>query len=203
MGLANPSDQSAQIMIKPVNSKHLQKKTALFSAIFPMILRLALKLMIARFLGFVSLESKSVVIFTAILCELTLDMFCRLIICQWKIWFKYFLGVTISMEPTVCFDRACNPPFIAKGRISKSFSVTTNNKSIGELVGSPKFENVGQWNGIGAIYFEFVNQTGTGAPVTFALPYDSQIKTYPLVNEIVLLFFLPNQQQGQITANKS
>ena len=49
----------------------------------------------------------------------------------------------------------------------------------------PKFENVGQWNGIGAIYFEFVNQTGTGAPVTFALPYDSQIKTYPLVNEIV------------------
>ena len=67
----------------------------------------------------------------------------------------------------------------------------------------PKFENVGQWNGIGAIYFEFVNQTGTGAPVTFALPYDSQIKTYPLVNEIVLLFFLPNQQQGQITANKS
>ncbi len=91
MGLANPSDQSAQIMIKPVNSKHLQKKTALFSAIFPMILRLALKLMIARFLGFVSLESKSVVIFTAILCELTLDMFCRLIICQWKIWFKYFL----------------------------------------------------------------------------------------------------------------
>jgi hypothetical protein len=67
----------------------------------------------------------------------------------------------------------------------------------------PKFNNVGQWNGIGAIYFEFVNQTGTGAPVTFALPYDSQIKTYPLVNEIVLLFFLPNQQQGQITANKS
>lgn len=67
----------------------------------------------------------------------------------------------------------------------------------------PKFENVGQWNGIGAIYFEFVNQTGTGAPVTFALPYDSQIKTYPLINEIVLLFFLPNQQQGKITANKS
>jgi hypothetical protein len=92
VGLANPSDQSAQIKIQPVNSKHPQKKTALFSVISPMILRLALKLMIARFLGFVSLQSKSFVIFTAIICELTLDMFCRLIICQRKIWFKYSLG---------------------------------------------------------------------------------------------------------------
>ncbi len=91
-GLANLSDQSAQIKIQPVNSKHHQKKTALFSVIFLMILRLALKLMISRSLDFVSLESKYVVIFTVIPCELTLDMFCRLIICQWKIWFKYFLG---------------------------------------------------------------------------------------------------------------
>jgi hypothetical protein len=67
----------------------------------------------------------------------------------------------------------------------------------------PKFENVGQWNGIGAIFYEFLNQSGTGNVQNFALPYDSQIKTYPLVNEIVLLFSLPNQQMGQNTSNQS
>ena len=67
----------------------------------------------------------------------------------------------------------------------------------------PKFDNVGQWNGIGAIFYEFLNQSGTGNVQNFALPYDSQIKTYPLVNEIVLLFSLPNQQMGQNTANQS
>jgi hypothetical protein len=67
----------------------------------------------------------------------------------------------------------------------------------------PKFDNVGQWNGIGAIFYEFLNQSGTGNVQNFALPYDSQIKTYPLVNEIVLLFSLPNQQMGQNTSNQS
>jgi hypothetical protein len=67
----------------------------------------------------------------------------------------------------------------------------------------PKFSNVGQWNGIGAIFYEMLNQSGTGTVSSFALPYDSQIKTYPLVNEIVLLFSLPNQQMGQNTSNQS
>lgn len=60
----------------------------------------------------------------------------------------------------------------------------------------PKFNLVGQWNGIGAIYYEFVNQSGTGTE-NYALPYDSQLKTYPLVNEIVLMFSLPNQNIGK------
>jgi hypothetical protein len=67
----------------------------------------------------------------------------------------------------------------------------------------PKFNNVGQWNGIGAIYYEILNQSGTGNVQSFALPYDAQQKTYPLVNEIVLLFSLPNQQMGQNTSNQS
>lgn len=67
----------------------------------------------------------------------------------------------------------------------------------------PKFGDVGQWNGIGAIFYEFVNQSATLTSINFALPYDSQIKTYPLVNEIVLLFSLPNQQIGQNTSNQS
>jgi hypothetical protein len=67
----------------------------------------------------------------------------------------------------------------------------------------PKFKDVGQWNGIGAIFYEFVNQSGTTTNLSYALPYDSQQKTYPLVNEIVLLFSLPNQQIGVNTANQS
>lgn len=67
----------------------------------------------------------------------------------------------------------------------------------------PKFKDVGEWNGIGAIYYQFVNQSGTTSEISYALPYDSQIKTYPLVNEIVLLFSLPNQQMGINTANQS
>jgi hypothetical protein len=66
----------------------------------------------------------------------------------------------------------------------------------------PKFNDVGQWNGIGAIFFEIVNQSGT-PNFSYALPYDSQLKTYPLINEIVLLFSLPNQLIGTNTASKS
>jgi hypothetical protein len=67
----------------------------------------------------------------------------------------------------------------------------------------PKFNSVGQWNGIGAIFYELVNQSGTATTFTYALPYDSQLKTYPLINEIVLLFSLPNQQMGTNTASTS
>jgi len=67
----------------------------------------------------------------------------------------------------------------------------------------PKFKDVGEWNGIGAIFYQFVNQSGTTSEISYALPYDSQLKTYPLVNEIVLLFSLPNQQIGVNTANQS
>lgn len=67
----------------------------------------------------------------------------------------------------------------------------------------PKYKDVGQWNGIGAIFYEFVNNSGTTSNLSYALPYDSQQKTYPLVNEIVLLFSLPNQQMGVNTANQS
>jgi hypothetical protein len=67
----------------------------------------------------------------------------------------------------------------------------------------PKFKDVGEWNGIGAIFYQFVNQSGTTTNSSYALPYDSQQKIYPLVNEIVLLFSLPNQQMGVNTANQS
>jgi hypothetical protein len=62
---------------------------------------------------------------------------------------------------------------------------------------------VGQWNGIGAIFYEIVNKSGTGKSYpNFALPYDAQLKTYPLINEIVLLISLPNHSSmGLVSSN--
>ena len=65
------------------------------------------------------------------------------------------------------------------------------------------YELVGQWNGIGAIFYEIVNKSGTKSYPNFALPYDSQLKTYPLINEIVLLISLPNQSIGFVSSNES
>jgi hypothetical protein len=65
------------------------------------------------------------------------------------------------------------------------------------------YELVGQWNGIGAIFYEIVNKSGTKSYPNFALPYDSQLKTYPLINEIVLLISLPNQSIGLVSSNES
>jgi hypothetical protein len=65
------------------------------------------------------------------------------------------------------------------------------------------YGNVGEWNGIGAIFYEIVNKSGTKSYPNFALPYDSQLKTYPLINEIVLLISLPNQSMGLVSSNES
>jgi hypothetical protein len=60
----------------------------------------------------------------------------------------------------------------------------------------PQFNIVGQYNGIGAIFYEIVNAVGKTSGNNFALPYNAQLKTYPLVNEIVLLINSPSSQQG-------
>ena len=67
----------------------------------------------------------------------------------------------------------------------------------------PKWDIVGEWNGIGAIFYEIVNKSATGTATNYALPYDAQLKTYPLVNEIVLLFSLPDNGMGLSTDSES
>jgi hypothetical protein len=56
----------------------------------------------------------------------------------------------------------------------------------------PKFLSVGEWNGIGTIFFEPLD----GSAITtnnYAYPIFPQIKMYPLVNEIVLLSVIPSK----------
>jgi len=68
----------------------------------------------------------------------------------------------------------------------------------------PEFKTVGEYNGIGAIYYEKVNDSGTKTNGTnFALPYDPQLKTYPLINEYVILINIPNNQTGELSSSTS
>ena len=65
----------------------------------------------------------------------------------------------------------------------------------------PKFDEVGQWNGVGTIFFQTTDglTTATGSEST-AKPALTNIKCYPLINEVVYLFTLPTpetQNNGQ------
>jgi len=62
----------------------------------------------------------------------------------------------------------------------------------------PKFKTYGEWNGIGTIFYDSVTNptlnTGTAVQsndVPYALPLFSNIKHYPLINEIIYITFLP------------
>ena len=68
------------------------------------------------------------------------------------------------------------------------------------------FSAVGGWSGIGTVRFQLTEaapspQTKNNTKGSFARPLLPFLKNYPLVNEFVLLFFLPNQEKTQISGN--
>jgi len=66
----------------------------------------------------------------------------------------------------------------------------------------PEFLNKGGWSSIGTIFFEENDLQGSNNPST-ARPFFPQTSAYPLVNELVLLFSLPNQNMGSNTSSES
>ena len=65
------------------------------------------------------------------------------------------------------------------------------------------FGNYGGWNGIGTINFEKINTPeGKSVKKPIAKPFFPQFKNYPLVNEIVLLFYLPDTNIGNNDSSK-
>lgn len=66
----------------------------------------------------------------------------------------------------------------------------------------PEFLNKGGWSSIGTIFFEENDLQGSNNPTT-ARPFFPQTSAYPLVNELVLLFSLPNQNIGSNTSSES
>lgn len=68
----------------------------------------------------------------------------------------------------------------------------------------PLFEQYGGWNSIGTIFYDQVSSPTPLPPnkLPYALPFFSNIKNYPLVNEIVYLLLLPDLTIDQSTVNK-
>ena len=67
----------------------------------------------------------------------------------------------------------------------------------------PKFKNYGEWNGIGTIFFEAQGNEFVGSNNIIAKPFTPQRSSFPLVNEMVLIFTLPNKEIGQSATSTS
>jgi glutaredoxin-related protein len=66
----------------------------------------------------------------------------------------------------------------------------------------PKFKNFGEWNGIGTIFIEAQGNEFVGSDNIVVKPFTPQRSSFPLVNEMVLIFTLPNKEQGQSPTSK-
>jgi len=61
----------------------------------------------------------------------------------------------------------------------------------------PKFKDLGEWNSLGAIEFEYVsNPSGQSNVLSVAYPLYPNTKNYPLINEVVFLITLPSTGIG-------
>lgn len=61
----------------------------------------------------------------------------------------------------------------------------------------PKFSEYGGWNGIGIIEWEIINNQSPKSNIKpFARPFFPQFKTYPLVNELIILIKSPDTNIG-------
>jgi hypothetical protein len=65
----------------------------------------------------------------------------------------------------------------------------------------PNIDKYGGMNSIGTIFFETTGESSTG--IGTAKPFYPQISAYPLVNELVLLFKLPNTNIGRNISEES
>ena len=75
-------------------------------------------------------------------------------------------------------------------------------KSIVLDASHPRFKELGEWNGLGIIEYEPVSlPESVSNPLPIARPLLSNNKSYPLINEIVFLFSLPNTDIGKFTTS--
>lgn len=65
----------------------------------------------------------------------------------------------------------------------------------------PRFKELGEWNGLGTIEFQSVDNPQESVSYSTAVPLFPNAKTYPLVNEIVFLLTLPDNNIGDLTSS--
>jgi hypothetical protein len=68
----------------------------------------------------------------------------------------------------------------------------------------PRFEEFGEWNGLGTIEFDLVDSpTPPNQLYPTARPLDPSVKNFPLINEIVYILALPNTNIGEFASTKT
>jgi hypothetical protein len=66
----------------------------------------------------------------------------------------------------------------------------------------PRYEELGGWNALGTIEYELVTNPNISPQLPIAFPLNSNIKNYPLINEIVYLISLPDTEIGEVSVSK-
>lgn len=96
--------------------------------------------------------------------------------------------------------------------INNNFNINTAN-SVNEIIQAvrvlsivldenhPKFKELGEWNALGTIEYEVVNNPLPSPSLPTAKPLDPNSKNFPLVNEIVYIISLPSTDLNTITSN--
>ena len=67
----------------------------------------------------------------------------------------------------------------------------------------PRWEEVGEYNGIGTIEYQLVNEPNPQDILPLAKPFNTNERKYPLINEIVYLISLPNTSIGVFSSGKT
>jgi hypothetical protein len=66
----------------------------------------------------------------------------------------------------------------------------------------PRFKELGEWNSLGAIEYTVIDNPNKLSILPVAYPINSNIKNYPLINEIVYLIPLPDNNIGSNNTSK-
>jgi hypothetical protein len=74
-------------------------------------------------------------------------------------------------------------------------------KSIVLSESHPRFKELGEWNGLGTIEFQAVDNPQESVSYSTAVPLFPNAKTYPLINEIVFLITLPDNNIGELPSS--
>jgi len=92
-----------------------------------------------------------------------------------------------------------------KSRFSIAFPVQNVGRVVSIVLDEthPRFKELGEWNGLGTIEYTLVDQP---VPINqlypTAKPYDPSIRSFPLINEIVLISSFPNTDIGEFSSSK-
>ena len=92
--------------------------------------------------------------------------------------------------------------------ISNGIQILNQKTAIGRVTdiildeNHPDFIKNGEWNGVGNIYYKVNNSIGSSGKQV-AKPFNPQNKNFPLINEFVLLFQLPNSNIGEDSSSNS